>query len=113
MELHLQPVVYWRFAYMMGIPLGVALLVSAWWIKILCWAISFFIMTTLLKSWGETVFSIAIVLLMAYLFFEWKSTPRWLAIPFGIIAVLQFKYIANHIKKIEQFKEGMSSASKD
>lgn len=84
-------------ALVMLVPLIIALLFQSLIIKIVCWAFFLLLYITYLHSWGPCVMAVAVGVLPWYVFFEWKSSPTWLAIIAAIITLIEISYIRHRM----------------
>ena len=92
-------------ALAMLVPLIIALLFQSLIIKVVCWSFFFLLYITYLRSWGPCVMAIAVGVLPWYVFFEWKSSPTWLAIIAVIITLIEISYIRHRMGFLDDLRK--------
>lgn len=89
----------------MLVPMIVALFFKSFIIKVVCWMIFILGYIIYLPVYGPCVMAIAVAVLPWYVFFEWKSSPEWLAIIATIISLIEISYIRHRMHFIEQIRK--------
>ena len=86
-------------------PLFGALLFSSLIVKVGCWAISLLMYISFLRVQGPCVMALAVGSLPLSVFFEWDSSPDWLAYVAAAIAVIEISYIRHRMRIIAKIRE--------
>lgn len=92
-------------AFVMILPLVIALFFESFIIKVFCWGFCLIVYISYLRVQGPCVTAIIVGTLPWYVFFEWKALPKWLAIIATIISLIEISYIRNRMRRIKQIRE--------
>ena len=91
-------------AFVIILPLVIALFFESIIIKIFCWGFCLLAYTSYLRVQGPCVTAIMVGILPWYVFFEWKALPQWLAVIASIISLIEISYIRSRMRRIEQLR---------
>jgi hypothetical protein len=92
-------------AFVMILPLIIALFLESFIIKAFCWVGCLIAYVSYLRVQGSCVTAIIVGSLPWYVFFEWKALPWWLAIIAAIISLIEISYMRNRMRGIERIRE--------
>jgi len=92
-------------ALVMLVPLIIALLFQSLIIKVVCWTFFLLVYIMYLRSWGPCVMAVAASVIPWYVFFEWKSSPTWLAIIAAIITLIEISYIRHRMGFLDDLRK--------
>ncbi len=87
------------------LPLIIALFFESFVIKVFCWGLCLSAYVSYLRVQGPCVMAIMVGVIPWYIFFEWQSLPKWMAIIAIIISLIEISYIRHRMRKIELIRE--------
>jgi len=104
-EIYLQWKTLGIIAFVILIPLIIALLVDSLIIKIICGAFSLLSYMSYLRVQGPCVMAIAVIILPWYIYLEWQSAPKvLLAVPI-IISLIEISFIRHRMRYISEMRK--------
>jgi len=92
-------------AFVMILPLIIALFFESFVVKAFCWGFCLLAYMSYLRVQGPCVMAIIVGSLPWYVFFEWEALPRWLGIIAAIISLIEISYIRNRMRGIERIRK--------
>ena len=92
-------------AFVMILPLVVALFFESFVVKAFCWGFCLLAYMSYLRVQGPFVTAIMVGILPWYIFFECEALPLWLAVIAAIISLIEISYIWNRMQKIKQLRK--------
>ena len=92
-------------AFWMILPLIIALFFESFAIKAFCWGFCLLAYISNLRVQGPCVMAIMVGSLPWYVFFEWKTSPQWVAVIAAIISLIEISYIRSRMHNIEQIRK--------
>ena len=96
-------------AMVMLVPLLVALFFASLIVKSVCWVFALLAYMSYKPVQGPCVLASAIAILPWYVYFEWSSSPKWVAALAAVISLIEYSYIRHRMKFITgvRKKEGV------
>ncbi len=91
-------------AFVMTLPLIIALFFESLIIKIFCWGFCLLAYISYIRVQGPCVMAIMVGIIPWYIFFEWTASPQWLAVIAAIISLIEISYIRHRMRQIEQLR---------